>query len=326
MIGGPALASSLVAPYKFRLKAGLQQFAKLPCTFPGGTSFENAGGDGDGPRRLEWTILHGGESALASTKPIVGDWYDHPEYYDLSLRDETPLEARFVGAACRKYCDFPVRRLVEPACGSGRLVVELAARGYDVTGIDLNEKALGFLRKRLKRKKLEAEVLRADMTDFALPQPADAAYCLLNSFRHLLTEADAKRHLETVAKNLRPGGIYLLGLHLLPPDADLNSIERWRTSQGKTHISTDLRVTASDRRRRIESLQVSLRVRRGEKLWRFRGKFDLRLYTAAQFRKLLASVPAFELCDVYDFWYEIDEPLKLDNEISDTVFILKKRD
>ena len=79
---------------------------------------------------------------MASTKPIVGDWYDHPEYYDLSLRDETPLEARFVGAACRKYCEFPVRRLVEPACGSGRLVVELAARGYDVTGIDLNEKAL----------------------------------------------------------------------------------------------------------------------------------------------------------------------------------------
>ena len=96
-------------------------------------------------------------------------------------------------------------------------------------------------------------------------------------------------------------------------------------SAGKTQISTDLRVTATDRRRRIETLQVSLRVRRGEKLWRFRGKFDFRLYTASQFRRLLASVPAFELCDVYDFWYEIDEPLKLDNEISDTVFILRKK-
>ena len=82
---------------------------------------------------------------MASTKPIVGDWYDHPEYYDFSLRDDTPQEATFVEAACRKYCDFPVRRLVEPACGSGRLVVELAARGYHVTGLDLNEKALDFL-------------------------------------------------------------------------------------------------------------------------------------------------------------------------------------
>ena len=262
---------------------------------------------------------------MASTKPIAGEWYDHPEYYDLSMQDETPAEAAFIEAACRKYCDFPVRRLVEPACGSGRLVVEMAARGYDVTGLDLNEKALKFLEKQLKRRKLRAEVLRADMTDFTLSQPAGAAFCLLNSFRHLLTEAAAKRHLETVAQNLQPGGIYILGLHLVPLDAFDNAIERWRSRKGKTQVSTDLRGTATDRRRRIETLQVSLLVRRGEQVWRFRGQFDLRLYTASQFRKLLASVPVFELCDVYDFWYEIDEPLKLNNEISDTVFILKKR-
>ncbi len=259
------------------------------------------------------------------TKPIVGDWYDHPEYYDLALCDETHQEAAFIEAACRKFCDFPVCRLVEPACGSGRLVVEMAARGYHVTGLDRNEKALAFLRKRLKRRKFQAEVLLADMTGFTLSQPADAAFCLLNSFRHLLTEAAARRHLETVAKNLRPGGIYILGLHLVPLDAFENAIERWRTSQGKTRVSTDLRVTAFDRRRRIERLQVSLRVSRGEKLWRLRGKFDLRLYTAAQFRRLLASVPAFELLEVYDFWYEIDEPQRLDDEISDTVVVLRRR-
>ena len=262
---------------------------------------------------------------MPATKPIVGDWYDHPQYYDLSLRDETLGEAAFIEAACRKYCDFPVRRLLEPACGSGRLVVEMAARGYALTGLDLNEKALDFLRKRLRRRKLQAEILRADMTDFTLSQPVETAYCLLNSFRHLLTEAGAKRHLEAVAANLRPGGIYILGLHLVPPDAYENAIERWRSRWGKIQISTDLRVTATDRRRRVETLQVSLKVRRDERIWRFRGSFDLRLYTAAQFRRLLASVPAFDLCDVYDFWYEIDEPLKLDNEISDTVVILKKR-
>ena len=258
-------------------------------------------------------------------KPILGDWYDHPEFYDISLRDDTPKEAAFIEAACRKYCEFPVRRLLEPACGSGRLVVELAARGYHLTGLDLNEKALRFLEKQLRRRRLAAEVLRADMSDFTLSQPAEAAFCLLNSFRHLLTEAAAKNHLEAVARNLRPGGIYILGLHLVPPDADDSSIERWRTSQGKTRVSTDLRVTETDRRRRLETLQVSLRVRRGDKLWRFRGKFQLRLYTAPQFRKLLAAVPALQLCDVYDFWYEIDEPLKLDNQMSDTVFILKRR-
>jgi SAM-dependent methyltransferase len=262
---------------------------------------------------------------LAATKPIVGDWYDHPEYYDFTLRDETPQEAAFIEAACRKYCDTPVRRLLEPACGSGRLVVEMAARGYQVSGLDLNERALDYLRSQLKRRKLQADVLQADMADFTLKKPADAAFCLLNSFRHLLTEEAARSHLECVARNLRPGGIYILGLHLVPPDAFDNAIERWRSTDGKMQISTDLRVTATDRRRRVATLQVSLLVRKGGTQWRFRGKFELRLYHAAQFRKLLASVPAFELLDVYDFWYEIDEPQVFDNRISDTVFILKKK-
>lgn len=261
---------------------------------------------------------------LPAIKPILGDWYDHPEIYDLSLRDETPLEAAFIEAACRKYCPFAVRNLLEPACGSGRLVAEMAARGYHVTGLDLNAKALAYARRRLARRKLRGELHQADMTDFDLPRPVDAAFCMVNSFRHLLTESAARSHLAAVARNLRPGGIYILGLHLVPPDADDAAIERWRTREGSTQVSTDLRVVAVDHRRRIETLQVSLLVRRGEKLWRFRGRFDLRLYTAAQFRKLLAGVPGLELCDVYDFWYEIDEPLKLNNEISDTVFILRK--
>jgi hypothetical protein len=48
------------------------------------------------------------------------------------------------------------------------------------------------------------------------------------------------------------------------------------------------------------------------------------MYTASQFRRLLADVPSLTLCDVYDFWYEIDQPLKLNEEITDTIFILKK--
>lgn len=49
------------------------------------------------------------------------------------------------------------------------------------------------------------------------------------------------------------------------------------------------------------------------------------MYTAAQFRRLLRSVPSLELVDVYDFWYEIDHPLKLTDEMSDTVFILRRK-
>jgi SAM-dependent methyltransferase len=254
------------------------------------------------------------------------NWYDHPAYYDLAFRSETLPEADFIEAACRKYCPFAVRRLLEPACGTGRLVAELAARGYRLTGFDLSGPALAYLRRRLARRGLGGTIFAADMADFTLAEPVDAAYNTFDGFRHLLDERSARRHLECVADSLRPGGIYILGFHLLPPDAAEECTERWTAQHGHTHLTVTLRVLSSDRRRRVEKLRVSMLLRRGGKQSRFRDEFSLRMYTAGQFRRLLAAVPALELCDVYDFWYEIDHPLRLSDQLSDTVFILRRRE
>ncbi len=252
-------------------------------------------------------------------------WYDHPAYYDLAFRSETTPEADFIEAACRKYCRLPVRRLLEPACGSGRLVAELAARGYELSGFDLSRPALAYLRRRLARRGLRATIFPADMADFSLPRPVDAAYNTFDSFRHLLDPWQARRHLECVAAHLRPGGIYILGFHLLPPDAARECIERWTARRGRTRVTVTLRVVSTDRRRRIERVRICVLVRRGSKPLRLRDEFPLRMYTAAQFRRLLAGVPCLELCDVYDFWYEIDHPLRLSDELSDTVFVLRRK-
>ncbi len=259
-----------------------------------------------------------------AVRRIEASWYDYPQYYDLAFADETRREADFIEAACRKYGRATTRSLLEPACGSGRLVVEMAARVYRLTRFDLSEPALAYLRRRLKRRDLGARVFRADMVDFRLPHPVDAAFSTFDGFRHLLTERAAASHLRCVACSLRPGGIYILGFHLLPLDAAEECVERWTARRGALQVSVTLRVVSTDRRRRLETLCVSLGVR-GRRELRLRHVFDFRLYTAAQFRRTLGRVPCLELCDVYDFWYEIDHPLALTDELSDAVFILRKR-
>jgi SAM-dependent methyltransferase len=257
-------------------------------------------------------------------KPVQQSWYDSPECYDIAFDSETGPEADFLEAAFRKYCSYPVRRLLEPACGTGRLVCEMAARGYRVTGLDLSDRSLDYLRRRLARRRLQAEILRADMADFRLAKTVDAAYNTFDGFRHLITEESARRHLQCVAQCVRPGGIYILGFHLLPPDAAEECTERWTERRGGTEVTTTLRVLATDRRRRMETIRISLLVRRRGQEHRLRDEFPLRMYTATQFRKLLRSVPEWELCDVYDFWYEIEQPLALNDELSDAVFILRR--
>jgi len=90
-------------------------------------------------------------------------------------------------------------------------------------------------------------------------------------------------------------------------------------------VTVTLRVLGTNRRLRREQIRISLLVRSGRRVLRIRDEFPLRIYTAGQFLELLASVPELQLCDVYDFWYEIDRPLRLDDRMSDTVFILKRR-
>ena len=150
--------------------------------------------------------------AMGTSRILHANWYNHPKYYDIAFQACTSREADFIEAVCRKYCLFKVSRFLEPACGSGRLITEFAARGYQVTGFDLSRPALSYLRRRLAKRRLYAEIFAAEMSEFCLGRSADSAYCLINTFSHLLTEQAARSHLECIASSVRPGGIYVLAM------------------------------------------------------------------------------------------------------------------
>src|SRR5262249_6998952 len=112
-------------------------------------------------------------------------WYDYPQHYDLAFADDTKIEADFFEAAARKYAVGPVRRVLEPGCGGGRLVIEMARRGYRAIGFDDNCRAIAYLAQKIARRKLRAEARIGDMTDFRVTPPVDMAFNTFNTFRHL---------------------------------------------------------------------------------------------------------------------------------------------
>lgn len=252
-------------------------------------------------------------------------WYDYPAFYDMGFRDETKPEADFFEQAFKKYAQGPVKKIFEPGCGSGRLVVEMAARGYKVTGFDLSDTSLRYLQQRLNRKKLQANLRIADMSNFSLGQTYDAAFNTFNTFRHLTDEKSAQAHLKHVADHLRPGGLFILGLHLFPPGCDPMGSERWKVKKGKTEVTYTLKVIDIEPRKRLEHLRIIMSIQAPTGKRQLKAEFPLRTYNATQVKKTLQSETRFELCDIFDFWYQIDEPQKLDNEIVDTVVVLRKK-
>ncbi len=237
------------------------------------------------------------------------------------------MEVKFLQKAFKRFGEGPIQRIIEPACGSGRLVFRLAQLGYDVAGFDLNENALEFLRQRLAKKKLTANVFQANMVDFKVDQPYDVALNTYNTFRHLLSDEDALGHLRSVVSALRPGGLFFLGLHVMPPDADDHCVERWKGKTGRTEVAFKLEVVEWKRRLRHETLRVTMTIRKGtQKAVRVQTDMTLRSYTLTQLKKLLAQVPELKLVESYDFWYDIDEPVKLSTQDScDTLLILRRQ-
>jgi SAM-dependent methyltransferase len=265
------------------------------------------------------------QTIMPSARSLEFDnWYDHPQYFDMVFRDETAAEIDFFHAAFDRFADGPVKRVFEPGCGSGRLVTAMAAGGFDVTGIDLSAPSLAYLRKKLKRRGLDATLMRDDFTRLQLPGTFDAAFCTFNTFRHLTDEASAVSHLRSVADHLRPGGLYILGLHIIPLDAEKQCTERWKASHGVTTVNVTLRVTDFNRRKRIEQIHVVLTAKSPGKTVRCRTDFPLRLYTMTQFQKTLAQVPGLEIAGAYDFDYDLDSPRQIDDDLIDSVFVLKK--
>jgi SAM-dependent methyltransferase len=177
----------------------------------------------------------------------------------------------------------------------------------------------------LKRRGLSATLTQADFTNLDLPGTFDAAFCTFNTFRHLTDEKSAISHLKSVAAHLRPGGLYILGLHIIPLDAEKQCIERWKASHGVTTVNVTLRVTDFNRRKRIEQIHVVLTARSPGKTIRCRTDFPLRLYTVKQFLQTLAAVPELKIVGTYDFNYDLETPREIDDDLVDSLFVLSKR-
>ena len=97
------------------------------------------------------------------------------------------------------------RRILEVACGTGRLMAILEEKGYEVTGIDLSREMLDIARTRCAGK-----LLRQDMRETRMEGSFDALLCLGRSFGYMLTDEDAYRALEGFNRALRLGGILIL--------------------------------------------------------------------------------------------------------------------
>src|SRR5512136_2290781 len=68
--------------------------------------------------------------------------------------------------------------VLDVGCGTGRHAIELAKRGYAVTGLDLSAEMLSRAKDAARAAHVNVNWIQADATRFSLPKKYDAAVCL----------------------------------------------------------------------------------------------------------------------------------------------------
>jgi cyclopropane fatty-acyl-phospholipid synthase-like methyltransferase len=84
----------------------------------------------------------------------------------------------------------PGDSILDVGCGTGRHAVELAKRGYAVTGVDLSAEMLAQAATAAKAAGVRVELVHADATKFTLPKMFDAAIGLCEGSLGLLGQGD----------------------------------------------------------------------------------------------------------------------------------------
>ena len=124
--------------------------------------------------------------------------------------------ADFIEAVvARENPDKPRPELVlDLGCGTGRMTLELARRGYDMTGVDYSPEMLDIARSEAEREGLSDILwLCQDMREFELYGTVDLAVCCLDGINHITKKNELSKVFSLVHNYLVPDGLFIFDVN-----------------------------------------------------------------------------------------------------------------
>ncbi|MCE1164606.1 MAG: class I SAM-dependent methyltransferase [Bacteroidetes bacterium] len=140
------------------------------------------------------------------------EWFSNKFYLELySHRNEK--EARdLINLIQRNVQIDSGSKVLDVCCGSGRHSLEMARRGYDVTGIDLSRYLISEAKKSHRKSEergLKARFLIRDMKNFSFVHKFDAAINVFSSFGYFEKNSDNIKVFRNISGSLKKDGCFV---------------------------------------------------------------------------------------------------------------------
>lgn len=146
----------------------------------------------------------------------MGEWFENEDLwrdlYPFLFARERFLDAPEEVTALLELTGFGGKRVLDLCCGPGRHAVELARRGFDVTGVDRSPFLLERAQTRSSAAGTEVEWVLDDMRSFRRAGGFDLAINMYTSFGYTTRAREDMEILENIRSSLVPGGSLLIEL------------------------------------------------------------------------------------------------------------------
>lgn len=246
--------------------------------------------------------------------------YDDPVSYDIENNayiGELPL---LVEWASKK--DGPI---IDLACGTGRITIPLASKGFRLIGVDLHAGMLEQAKRKTQELDLQIEWLEQDCTRLNLNCKSSLIYMVGNSIQHFHTNESQNLLLTSIHRHLEEDGVFIFGTRfpnaeeLLQPSTE----EYWKTYNDPTCKKEVDVFTISDYDA-LSQIQHYTTVRKfkdvdGRVVEEKRTNISLR-YTYPQEMGRLLSENGFEILHVYKDWNETP----ISNDSYEMIYVCRK--
>lgn len=145
----------------------------------------------------------------------MSEWFESEDFwttygpimYDDNLWSEAPDVAEYVKSICGLK---EGSKVLDAACGIGRIALELAELGMDVTGVDITKSVLDAAKDSADAAELKINFVNQDLRTYCKSEYFDCAVNLYTSFGYCDSKEDDYQILKNIAASLKKGGKFIM--------------------------------------------------------------------------------------------------------------------
>ena len=143
-------------------------------------------------------------------RPWYADIFDE-DWYRITPLPPPEQVQREIQFLMQSLKPTPDSQILEVGCGAGQHVIELARRGFKVTGYDMSLQLLIQAGDLAQREGLQVDFLQGDFKDIGIEERFDAAYCLGTRLGYF-SDDNNRKVIQSVNRSLKKGGRFLLDI------------------------------------------------------------------------------------------------------------------